>query len=269
MQIGIVGTGLIGGSIGMSLKTSGYRVIGCDSSPEHLEIALRRNAIDAVGSLAEVSQLDLVFVCVSPSLVVPLSAEVYGLKGPSTVITDCGSTKNEIAAWAADKPDFVPGHPMAGHEKSGPAFATNWLFRGAKWILTPSPATSKRALDLVEEVVKKMDAVPVRLDPGSHDRQVGVLSHLPHVLAGLLIEARKTIPGGDISAGSWKDLTRVAGVDPSLWSDIMISNRAELSSILGSFMADMGKVQGLLDSGDKAGLEKWLKDVAAAKGKQK
>ena len=189
MQIGIVGTGLIGASIGMSLKSQGFEVFGCDSSAEHIEIALRRNAIDHSASLAEVARLDLVFICVSPSLVVPLSQEAYSLKGELSVFTDCGSTKTEIALWAATKPDFVPGHPMAGHEKSGPSFATNWLFRGAKWILTPTAATSPRALDMVEEFVKKMDAIPVRLKPESHDRQVGILSHLPHVLAGLLVES--------------------------------------------------------------------------------
>jgi len=269
LQIGIVGTGLIGGSIGMSLKSMGFTVYGCDSSAEHLEVALRRNAIDHSASLAEVAKLDLVFICVSPSLVVPISQEAYALKGPESVFTDCGSTKTEIAAWAASKPDFVPGHPMAGHEKSGTAFATNWLFRGAKWILTPNMETSTRALELVETFVKKMDAIPVRLAPETHDRQVGVLSHLPHVLAGLLVESRKSIPQGDNSAGSWKDLTRVAGVDPKLWDDIMISNRAELSQILGDFAANMASIQHLLEASDRAGLEKWLKDIAIAKEKQK
>ena len=84
-----------------------------------------------------------------------------------------------------------------------------------------------------------------------------------------MVESRKSIPSGDISAGSWKDLTRVAGVDPSLWSDIMISNRSELSSILASFAKDMNQVQSLLDSNDRTGLEKWLKEIAAAKEKQK
>jgi prephenate dehydrogenase len=269
MQIGIVGTGLIGGSVGMSLKTQGYTVFGCDSNPEHIEIALRRNAIDFGASLAEIAALDLVFICVSPSLIVPLSREAYALKGSESVFTDCGSTKTEIALWADSKPDFVPGHPMAGHEKSGPSFATNWLFRGSKWILTPSENTSSRALDLVEEFVKKMDATPVRLKPESHDRQVGILSHLPHVLAGLLIESRKSIPKGDISGGSWKDLTRVAGVDPKLWADIMISNRHELSNVLQDFAKNMNLVQGLLDANDRVGLEKWLKEIAVAKEKQK
>ena len=269
MQIGIVGTGLIGASIGMSLKSQGFVVSGCDSSSEHLEIALRRNSIDFAVSLAEISKLDLIFVCVTPSLIVPISQEAYALKAPGSVFTDCGSTKNEIAAWAADKPQFVPGHPMAGHEKSGPSFATNWLFRGAKWILTPGKQTDKDALVLVEDFVRKMDAIPVKLSPGSHDRQVGILSHLPHVLAGLLIESRKSIPIGDISGGSWKDLTRVAGVDPKLWADIMVSNRSELSDILTSFATNMGAVQKLLEANDRVGLEKWLREIAAAKEKQK
>ncbi|MEI8281070.1 MAG: prephenate dehydrogenase/arogenate dehydrogenase family protein, partial [Armatimonadota bacterium] len=95
MRIGIVGTGLIGGSIGMSLKSQGYEVFGCDSSAEHIEIALRRNAIDFSSSLGEIAQLDLIFICVSPSLVVPLSQEAYSLKGETSVFTDCGSTKSE------------------------------------------------------------------------------------------------------------------------------------------------------------------------------
>ena len=114
-----------------------------------------------------------------------------------------------------------------------------------------------------------MDAIPVRLAPETHDRQIGVLSHLPHVLAALLVESRKSIPSGDISAGSWKDLTRVAGVDPKLWADIMISNRAELANILEAFSANMASVQHLLEANDRPGLENWLKDIAVAKGKQK
>jgi prephenate dehydrogenase len=185
------------------------------------------------------------------------------------VFTDCGSTKGEIAAWAETTPDFVPGHPMAGHEKSGPSFATNWLFRGAKWILTPNEHTSTRALDLVELFIRKMDAEPVRLLPDSHDRQVGILSHLPHILAGLLIESRKSIPKGDISGGSWKDLTRVAGVDPKLWADILISNRKEMVDVLADFAANMNDVQRLLESSDRKGLEKWLREIAATKERQK
>lgn len=269
MQIGIVGTGLIGASIGMSLKSQGFEVHGCDANSEHIEIALRRNSIDRGATLAEVSKLDLVFVCVSPSLIVPLSKDAYELKGISSVFTDCGSTKTEIASWASSKPDFVPGHPMAGHEKSGPSFATNWLFRGAKWILTPNEQTSPWALELVEEFVRKMDAEPVRLKPESHDRQVGILSHLPHVLAGLLIESRKSIPKGDISGGSWKDLTRVAGVDPKLWADILVSNRTELVEIFAQFSANMNLVQGMLESNNREGLEKWLSSIAHAKEKQK
>jgi prephenate dehydrogenase len=269
MQIGIIGTGLIGASIGMALKSQGYVVHGCDANAEHIEIALRRNAIDSGSTLSDIAKLDLIFVCVSPSLIVPVSQDAYAMKGATSVFTDCGSTKSEIAAWAETTPDFVPGHPMAGHEKGGPSFATNWLFRGAKWILTPNKNTSPRALDLVEEFVKKMDAIPVRLKPDSHDRQVGILSHLPHILAGLLIESRKSIPSGDISGGSWKDLTRVAGVDPKLWADILISNRTEMVDILAKFAANMNEIQHLLEANDRKGLEKWLRDIAVAKEKQK
>lgn len=268
MQIGIVGTGLIGASIGMSLKSQGYSVWGLDTNSEHLNTAIRRNAIDRAASLEEIAQLDVVFMCISPSLLVPIAEEAYAKKGELTIFTDCGSTKSEVAAWAADKPMFVPGHPMAGHEKSGPSYATNWLFRGAKWILTPGDRTDKHAVSVIEDLVRKMDASPVCIRPDTHDRQVGVLSHLPHVVAALLIESRNSLPLEQVSGGSWRDLTRVAGVDPRLWTDILMSNRQELSKVLEEYEKNFHQVRTLIAENDREGLRSWLQHIVVSKEKQ-
>jgi prephenate dehydrogenase len=268
VQIGIIGTGLIGGSVGMAMKVQGHEVLGLDANPSHLEVALRRNSIDRAATLAEIAQCDVVFVCVSPSLLVPVSEEAYALKAEKTIFTDCGSTKTQIAAWAADKDMFVPGHPMAGHEKSGPSYATNWLFRGAKWILTPNANTSKQAVKIIEVLVKEMEAIPVSIPAATHDRQIGVLSHLPHVVAALLIQSRDSVPKGDVTGGSWRDLTRVGGVDPKLWTDIFSSNRQELLGVLGEFSDNLQAFKTLLESGDRAQLEKWLEQIVVLKEKQ-
>lgn len=268
MQIGIVGTGLIGASVGMCLKSQGYEVIGLDTNSEHLSTAIRRNAVDRAGDLGEIAKLDVVFMCISPSLLVPIAEEMYAQRGELTVFTDCGSTKTEVAAWAADKPFFVPGHPMAGHEKSGPAYATNWLFRGAKWILTPNPKTDKHAISVVEDLIRKMDATPVRIRPETHDQQVGILSHLPHVVAALLIESRNALPVEQVSGGSWKDLTRVAGVDPKLWTDILMSNRQEMVKILETYSQNLNLVQKMLEGGNRSELERWLRHIVVSKEKQ-
>ncbi|MBS1728045.1 MAG: prephenate dehydrogenase/arogenate dehydrogenase family protein [Armatimonadetes bacterium] len=268
MRIGIVGTGLIGASVGMALKTQGHQVFGLDTNSEHISTALRRNAIDQAADLAEISQLDVVFMCISPSLLVPIAEEAYAQRGELTIFTDCGSTKTEVAAWAKDKPMFVPGHPMAGHEKSGPAYATNWLFRGAKWILTPNAQTDKHAVSVIEGLVKEMEATPVCIPPDTHDQQVGILSHLPHVVAALLIESRNSVPKADVSGGSWKDLTRVAGVDPGLWTDILMSNRQELVKVLADFSSNLSGVQEMLEQGDREALNSWLRDIVKWKAKQ-
>lgn len=268
VQIGIIGTGLIGGSVGMAMKVQGHEVFGYDANPSHLEVALRRNSLDHATTIAEIAQLDVVFVCVSPSLLVSVSSEAYALKAPKTIFTDCGSTKTDISAWAADKDMFVPGHPMAGHEKSGPSYATNWLFRGAKWILTPNEKTSKEAVKVIEGLVKEMEATPVSIPAATHDRQIGVLSHLPHVVAALLIQSRDLVPKGDVSGGSWRDLTRVGGVDPKLWTDIFSSNRQELLGVLDEFGENLKAFQNLLASGDKDKLEQWLAQIVVSKEKQ-
>ena len=268
MQIGIVGTGLIGASIGMCLKSFGYEVVGADTNSDHLATAIRRNAIDRAGEFSEIAKLDVVFMCISPSLLVSVADEMYRQRGELTVFTDCGSTKSEVAAWAKDKAMFVPGHPMAGHEKSGPSFATNWLFRGAKWILTPSKQTDKHAISVVEDLVRKMDATPVCIDPETHDQQVGILSHLPHVVAALLIESRNSLPVENVSGGSWKDLTRVAGVDPKLWTDILMSNRQEMAKVLSTYAENLNNVQKMLESNDRVALEKWLQHIVVSKAKQ-
>ncbi|HLO99199.1 MAG TPA: prephenate dehydrogenase/arogenate dehydrogenase family protein [Fimbriimonas sp.] len=265
-RVSIIGTGLIGASIGLALKSLGVEVLGCDRSVENLEIAKRRQAIDSMVELSAAAEADFVFVCVPPSALLATCSELLPLVTEDAVVTDCGSVKSEMASLAREFPNFVPGHPMAGHEKGGPKFATPWLFKNAKWLLTPVAETSAAAIDRAKQMVRLLEADPVMIGADEHDKFVAICSHLPHVLAGSLVRLATEHQLPEMFGGSWKDLTRVAGVDPGLWSDILISNSAELPAVLQAMEAEIAAVRLLVESGDRAAVAEWFKEVQIAKG---
>ncbi|RYG19236.1 prephenate dehydrogenase/arogenate dehydrogenase family protein, partial [bacterium] len=170
--IGIVGLGLIGGSIGLALREPGRRIIGHDPNEKAAKTARDRLCVDVLGSLEDAASADVVFVAVPPDVTVDVVERTMTLAGENTVVTDCASVKNEVAAWATKSKSarFVPGHPMAGHEKGGAEYASAWMFRGARWVLTPVKPTATAAVRTVEAAVKAMGATPVRVEAQAHDR---------------------------------------------------------------------------------------------------
>jgi prephenate dehydrogenase len=271
MTIGVVGLGLIGGSIGLALRDPDHQIIGFDPSEANSKLALDRFCSDRLGTLEEVSQAEVVFVAAPPAKVVEVLTLVCQVKGENTIVTDCTSVKRPVADWAMESKQslFVPGHPMAGHEKSGPGFASAWMFRGAKWIISPLPITDEKALKKVEELAQAMGAIPVRIPADHHDRHVAVVSHLPHALAGLLVQLASELDNKDISGGSWRDLTRVGGVDPGLWTQIFLANRVELGRALGDMAMDLAKLQKEVVDGDEEAIFAFFKEAQKAAAKQK
>jgi prephenate dehydrogenase len=201
---------------------------------------------------------------------VEVAALICAKRGPNTVVTDCASVKSEIVTWA-DKnkiPEFIAGHPMAGHEKSGAEYASAWMFRNARWILMPTKLSSKGALATVEELVRTMGATPIRLEAESHDRHVALLSHLPHAIAAVLVSMAESLDHVEVGAGSWRDLTRVGGVDAGLWTQILIENRRELTKVIAEFQDDLGEIRRMLDQKDSGAIFKLLSEAQKAKAKQ-
>jgi prephenate dehydrogenase len=270
MVVGVVGLGLIGGSVGLALREPGRTILGYDPDTDAQKTARDRFCVDETSSLEEVAQADVVFVAAPPAKLTGVLDDLRRAKGEHTILTDCTSVKAEAVAWALDtkEPNFVPGHPMAGHERSGAAFASAWMFRNARWILTPVKTTSKPAVKSVETLVKAMGAVPVRVDPDSHDRHVALLSHLPHALAAVLVEMGDQLDRTEVAGGSWRDLTRVGGVDPDLWTQILMGNRVELSKTLGDFEQRLADLRRLLDTEDRAAVHSFLARAQSAKAKQ-
>ncbi|MEZ0325509.1 MAG: prephenate dehydrogenase [Fimbriimonas sp.] len=269
MTVGIAGLGLIGGSIGLALRKPGNRILGYDPSPAACATAIERQCVDHSVTLQELAEAEAIFIASTPSSVISVLEGLMPACGPDIVVSDCASVKGEIVAWTKARKEtrFVPGHPMAGHEKSGAAFSSAWLFRHARWILTPLPFTDRPKLHKIEALVKEMGSQPMRMNAATHDRQVAILSHLPHAFAAVLVSMGEELESAEIAGGSWRDLTRVGGVDPELWTQIFMGNRAELLRVLGDAEGRLAQLRGLVEAEDAEGVKAFMLQAAGAKAK--
>ena len=239
--MGIVGVGLIGGSVGLAARRSGWDVIGVDN-PEVLEEAVSSGAIDRPSTLKEARGADLVVLAAPISMVTDLAAK---LPPTDALVTDVASTKTAIVAEAEERGlRFVGGHPMAGSQLSGVAHARADLFKGARYFLTPTDKTDPDAYREVSGFVRELGAVPTAVDPEKHDLLMAALSHLPHLMAAALLKVASDISPEALSfAGpSFRDLTRVGASNPSLWSDILAENAPALGEALGAFAGAMAQL---------------------------
>jgi prephenate dehydrogenase len=263
-HLAIVGTGLIGASIGLAAKRAGVeRVSGFDADAGAAAAALERGAIDHVSSALDA---ELVVVAVPVAQLPAQVRDVLDANGDATV-TDVGSTKSAVVAAAGGDPRFVGGHPVCGSEARGPAHANVEIFDGATWFLTPVAATDPDRYRTLHGFVSSLGAVPVAIDAEAHDRIVALTSHLPHVLANVLLnQAGATrVEGHDplaAAGGSLRDMTRVAGSNPRIWVDIFLDNAAALREALGEHRRRIEQVEAALDAGDAGFLARWIGEAA-------
>jgi len=256
----IVGTGLIGGSIGLALRARGWHVTGRDRDADRAARALELGALDAVGDDPEA---ELSFVATPVGTVAEEAAKAPG------VVTDVGSVKAPVVA-AVDRPTFVGGHPMAGSEQEGIDGADASLFQGAVWVLTPVAGTDPAAHSLVRSVVSSFGADVVELPPERHDALVAVVSHVPHLTAATLMglaaeRAEEHQALLRLAAGGFRDMTRIAAGHPGIWPDICADNRAAIVEALDALQASLGSIRDLVDSGDREALIGTLERARAAR----
>lgn len=264
MRVALLGVGLIGGSIGLAARERlGAHVVGWNRSPAALETALANGAIDeAVSSLAQIGDADIAFASVSvdalPGAVRDLCEAL-----PRAVVSDVGSTKQALVD-AVDRENFIGGHPLAGAESTGVAFARADLFEGATWYLTPTQRTQGVLYERLARFVAALGAVPTAIAPADHDRLMAAVSHLPHVVANLLVAQAADALGGETppaTGPSFRDATRVAGANPALWGQIYRANKAALGVQIDELVRRLGEVRSLLDvDGDLAA---WQAQAAA------
>jgi prephenate dehydrogenase len=268
-RLALVGTGLIGASVGLAAKRAGAESIrGYDADAEALETALRSGAVDVpCASVADaVSGAELVVVATPVALIPSLVAEALSTDDECAV-TDVGSTKGDLCAGLASESRFVGGHPVCGSEARGPANATEDLFEGATWFLTPLPTTAPEPYGAVHGLVTALGAVPTAIEPRAHDRLVALTSHLPHALANLLVNQAGAgrVEGHEPLAsagGSLRDMTRVAGANPSVWLDILLANAAEVVSALEDHRKRVEELEARLRRGDARALRGWIDEAA-------
>ena len=265
MRVALAGVGLIGGSIGLAARTRlGAHVVGYNRSPAALELALERGAIDeAATSIGAIGSADIAIAGVAVDAL-PQTVRALCEALPDAVVTDVGSTKAALVA-ATEHESFIGGHPLAGAESTGVAHARVDLFDGATWYLTPRAQTPGVLYERLARFVAGLGAVPTAIAPDDHDRLMAVVSHLPHVVANLLVAQAAEALGGDrlpATGPSFRDATRVAGSNPALWAQIYAANRDALGRQIDDLVQRLAQVRGLLDDGESTELEAW-QDAAA------
>lgn len=246
-RIVIVGTGLIGGSIGLALRQLGVTVVGVDASRDNAEAALAVGAVDEIATdvAGAVAEASIVVVATPVGAILPTVAEIARTAPDGLVVTDVGSTKGTIVSEAervlGPHRPFVGGHPMAGTEGEGVASARADLFEGALWILTPTAQTNSDAYRRMNAFVTRLGARTLALEPQEHDRMVALVSHLPYAIATALmaLAAREDSRLFRAAAGSFRDVTRTAGSNPRVWRDIFATNREALVAELDGFMDNL------------------------------
>ena len=268
-RLAIVGTGLIGASIALDARASGAAVTGWDPDHEALAQAVERSAVAPAGSLEEaVAEAELVVVAAPVAALAEQVAAVLAATGDETTVTDVGSTKTTVVAAAGGSPRFVGGHPIAGKEVHGAAHASAGLFEGATWFLTPTAETSPERYALVHGFVGELGAFPHAIEPAAHDELVALTSHLPHVLANVVVnQAGATrVEGHDPLAnagGSLRDMTRIAGANPRMWIDVFLDNADAVRAGLAEHRRRIEEVEAALERRDGAFIAGWIGEAAA------
>jgi prephenate dehydrogenase len=269
VRLAVVGTGLIGASVGLAATRAELgEVVGWDEDSGALGVAAERGAVTAAPSLEDALREADVAVVAVPVAALPSAVRAALEAAPPTcTVTDAGSTKESVCAAAAGDPRFVGGHPICGAETRGPERATAELFDGATWFLTPLAATDPERYRAVHSLVAALGARPVAIDAAAHDRLVAVTSHLPHALANVLLNQAGSarVEGHEplaAAGGSLRDMTRIAGANPRVWVDIFLDNREAVAAALAEHRRRVEQLEAALADGDAGFLARWIGEAA-------
>jgi prephenate dehydrogenase len=250
----IVGTGLIGGSIGRGLRRRGWRVTGRDAVPARERAALALGALDEIG----IDRHAAITFIATPAGAVPEEAAAALGDRPEGVVTDVAGIKGPIVT-KVDHPRFVGGHPMAGSEQEGVEGSDPEMFEGATWVLTPAANTDPLAFATVRSAVSALGANVVELPASRHDDLVALVSHVPHLTAATLMNlaadtALEHATLLRLAAGGFRDMTRIAAGEPTIWPDLCVENRAGILDVLDRLLSALGRVRAVVASGDRTAL---------------
>jgi cyclohexadieny/prephenate dehydrogenase len=256
-KIALIGIGLIGGSIALAARRGGLarRIVAATRRAETAEAANRLKLVDHCGTdlAAACEEADLVIVCTPVGACGEVARTVGHRLKKGCIVSDVGSVKQAVIAamqpHLAPDVHFVPAHPVAGTENSGPEAAFAELFDGRWTILTPLPDSDPAAVDKLDAFWKALGSLTQRLDPADHDRILAITSHLPHLIAYTIVGTADDL-GGHLNsevlrfaAGGFRDFTRIAASDPTMWRDVFLNNREAVLEVLARFQEDLFYLQ--------------------------
>jgi len=277
-QLGVIGCGLMGGSFALALKRAGLvkRVIGYSKSPSTTEKAKKLGVIDtaAESALLAVSGSDIVLIAVPVSATEATFKAIRHLIEPGVLLMDVGSTKREVVDAARrvlkdNIASFVPAHPIAGKEVAGIAHADATLYNGRQVILTPLPQTNPELVQKATDVWAAIGAQVLRMTPENHDGAFAAVSHLPHMLAFAYFNSVARQPAGrdylSLAGPGFRDFTRIAASDPTMWRDVLMSNREEVLKQSMRFRHTLEAMEHALKSGNVEALEDMVRGASEAR----
>lgn len=263
--VAVVGTGLIGTSVALALRTAGVRVLLADRDPARLGLACE---LDAGRPWDQIEPVDHVVLAVPPS-VLAAALRSLQMRELGRTFSDVASVKVapvvEAEALGCNMATFCGGHPIAGRERNGPSAARPDLFQGQLWVLTPGPHTDATAREAAEWVARTCGARPVEMTPAQHDRALGLTSHVPQLVASLLAarlrEAQEITV--ELAGQGLQDTTRLAASDPKLWADVVASNAEPVRGVLAELAGDLDQLLHALASEDAADRRHAVADLVA------
>lgn len=274
MEIGIVGLGLIGGSLGFDLKAKGHRIVGVSRRDRTCEVAVARGAVDqASTNLAALNHADVIFICTPIGKIKPTVEQLIPHLQPDSIITDVGSVKASVVdAIAPLWPNFIGGHPMAGTAESGIDAALQGLFADNPYVLTPITTTPPSAIAQLESLIADLRANLLHCAPQAHDRAVAWISHLPVMTSASLIaacmnEADPTVIklAQALASSGFRDTSRVGGGNPELGRMMAEFNQAALLETLYQYRSQLDQIIGQIEQNNWSRLTQTLETTQTAR----
>lgn len=275
--LAVVGTGLIGGSFAAALRRVGQveQVLGVGRNPKSLEQAQKLGLIDEIVDLTTAAaRADVIFLATPIGAMSAILQDLYPVLSPGTLITDAGSTKQDVADIAVQALDdkylqFIPGHPIAGSEMVGPEAADAMLFHGRKVVLSPYAATAGDDIHYLIRIWESCGARVQLMEPQAHDRALASVSHVPHFLSSAymaqIIQSENSAARLNLAGTGFRDFTRIAAGSAEVWRDIFISNKTAVLDEIAGFSKSLEQLKQALEQDDYATMEKILEQAALAR----
>lgn len=244
-KVGIIGLGFLGGSLAKSLRKTEIvsEIVALDKNEESLNQALNEGIINEYSLDVDnkFSNCDMVFICTPVGFIPEYAKRLDEIVKEDCIITDTGSTKRTILQESKNLVhEFIGGHPMVGSERSGYSTSKDFLFENSYFIITKNDRNKQESIDKITEIVKSINAIPIIIDEEKHDYVTAAISHVPHVVAATLVNMVKDLDDENetmktLAAGGFKDITRIASSDPTMWENICLDNSENILKVLGNF----------------------------------